>query len=121
MATIIADDFKTLGNCYAAAFYENSDKSLKTNIFPITTSDNIPLLKQFNWKEDGTLSYGLIAQELEDMGYPELVDNKNSVKTVNYSAALSLIVGKLHNKINELELSNLHLQKRIEELENKLK
>ena len=88
---------------YASHFYENSDATLKTNIETINTSDNIPQLKSFNWKEDGKHSYGLIAQELEEMGYSELVEESNGKKTVQYSAALSLIVGKLQVKIKELE------------------
>lgn len=113
MATIIADDFTTLGNMYAAHFYENSDIQLKTNIQEILRSDNIPQLKEFDWKESGEHSYGLIAQELEEQGYPELVSTKDDgYKTVNYSAALSLIVGKLQVKIKELE-------KEIEILKNK--
>lgn len=102
----------TSGNSYAAHFYENSDINLKTNIEAISTSDNIPQLKEFDWKSDGSHSYGLIAQELEKMGYSELVDNSGEHKTVNYSAALSLIVGKLQVKIKELE-------KEIEILKNK--
>jgi hypothetical protein len=54
----------------------------------------------------------LIAQELEEMGYSELVDSSGEHKTVKYSAALSLIVGKLQVKIKELE-------KEIEILKNK--
>lgn len=89
---------------YAAHFYENSDIQLKTNIQEILRSDNIPTIKEFDWKEDGSHSYGLIAQELEEQGYPELVSIKDDgYKTVNYSAALSLIVGKLQVKIKELE------------------
>ena len=98
---------------YAAHFYENSDIMLKTNIKLISDSDNMPLLKEFDWKKDGTHGYGLIAQELEAMGYSELVDGEeDGSKTVNYSAALSLIVGKLQVKIKELE-------KEIEILKNK--
>lgn len=51
----------TSGNSYAAHFYENSDINLKTNIEAIATSDNIPQLKEFDWKSDGSHSYGLIA------------------------------------------------------------
>lgn len=91
------------GGIYASAFYQSSDINLKTNIENISDSDNIPQLKKFNWKSDGSVSYGLIAQELEDMGYSELVSNEGDHKTVNYSAALSLIVGKLQVKIKELE------------------
>ena len=100
------------GSIYAHHFYESSDSLLKTNIVDINSSDNIPQLKSFDWKSDGSHSYGLIAQELEEMGYPELVSNNGSYKTVNYSAALSLIVGKLQVKIKELE-------KEIEILKNK--
>ena len=100
------------GSAYAAHFYENSDIALKTNIQEILDSNNIPQLKSFDWKLDGKHSYGLIAQELEEMGYSELVDNSGPHKTVNYSAALSLIVGKLQVKIRELE-------KEIENLKNK--
>lgn len=100
------------GNMYAAHFYENSDANLKKNIKVILDSDNIPVIKEFDWKSDGTHSYGLIAQELEEQGYSELVSDSGSHKTVNYSAALSLIVGKLQNKIKELEkeIENLKLR-----------
>lgn len=97
---------------YAPHFYENSDANLKKNIKAILDSDNIPVIKEFDWKSDGTHSYGLIAQELEEQGYSELVNDSGSHKTVNYSAALSLIVGKLQNKIKELEkeIENLKLR-----------
>lgn len=112
MATVVADDFQTLSNCYAAAFYANSDINLKDNIHPLYTSNNIPQIKEFTWKDTGEHSYGLIAQELEEQGYSELVSDSGSHKTVNYSAALSLIVGKLQNKIKELEaeIENLKLR-----------
>ena len=101
------------GSMYAVHFYESSDKRLKTNIQEILNSDKMPTIKEFDWKEDGSHSYGLIAQELEEQGYSELVSTKdNGYKTVNYSAALSLIVGKLQAKIKELE-------KEIENLRNK--
>lgn len=100
------------GCMYAAHFYESSDIKLKINIENISTTDNIPQLKKFNWKSDGSIGYGLIAQELEEMGYSELVEEAGDHKTVNYSAALSLIVGKLQVKIKELE-------KEIEILKNK--
>lgn len=97
----------------ATAFYSSSDINLKTNIQVITNSNNIPELKEFDWKKDGSHSYGLIAQELEEQGYTELVSiNEDGEKSVNYSAALSLIVGKLQVKIKELE-------KEIETLKNK--
>ena len=89
---------------YASAFYETSDIRLKQNINPVLTSNNIPQIKEFDWKNTGKHSYGLIAQELESMGYSELVDTKDDgYKSVNYTAALCLIIGKLQLKIKELE------------------
>jgi hypothetical protein len=91
-------------NVTAAAFYESSDIRLKQNIKQLFTSSNIPQIKEFDWKESGKHSYGLIAQELESMGYTELVDIKDDgYKSVNYTAAHSLIIGKLQLKIKELE------------------
>ena len=104
--------FRTDGALIATHFYESSDAVLKTNIQDIIKADKIPTIRQFDWKSDGSHSYGLIAQELEEMGYSELVDSSGEHKTVKYSAALSLIVGKLQVKIKELE-------KEIEELKNK--
>lgn len=97
---------------YAAHFYENSDIQLKNNIQSIVNSDNTPQIKEFDWKESGEHSYGFIAQELEEQGYSELVSTKDDgYKTVNYSAALSLIVGKLQVKIKELENEIENLKK----------
>lgn len=88
----------------AAHFYESSDILLKENISSILGTDNIPILRKFNWKKDGKVGYGFIAQELEEQGYYELVNgNEDGTKTVHYTAALSLVVAKLQNKIKELE------------------
>lgn len=92
------------GTVTGTAFYESSDIRLKQNVKQLFTSSNIPQIKQFDWKESGKHSYGLIAQELESMGYSELVDVKDDgYKSVNYTAAHSLIIGKLQLKIKELE------------------
>ena len=89
---------------YASAFYETSDIRLKQKVKQVFTSNNIPQIKEFDWKNTGKHSYGLIAQELESMGYSELVDTKDDgYKSVNYTAALCLIIGKLQLKIKELE------------------
>ena len=89
---------------YASAFYETSDIRFKKNVKQLFTFNNIPQIKEFDWKNSGKHSYGLIAQELESMGYSELVDTKDDgYKSVNYTAALCLIIGKLQLKIKELE------------------
>ena len=99
---------------YATHFYETSDKQFKDNIQPILNSDNCPEIKQFNWKENGQQSYGFIAQELEELGYKELVStDETGKKTVNYSAALSLVVGKMSAKILELEQKIIALESKL--------
>lgn len=96
--------FNASGSIFASNFYEHSDINLKTNIEYIKDSTNIPILRQFDWKENGSHSYGFIAQELEEQGYHELVStDEDGKKTVNYSAALSLTIAKLQVKIKELE------------------
>lgn len=85
------------GNCYGGNFYTTSDARKKQNIHKI--SDNI---KQFEWKETGETSYGFVAQDLE-VKHPELVNDDGNMKTVNYNAALSLVVAKLENRVKELE------------------
>lgn len=85
------------GNVGATNYYTTSDARKKQNIHKI--SDNI---KQFEWKETGETSYGFIAQDLE-VKHPELVNDDGNMKTVNYNAALSLVVAKLENRVKELE------------------
>lgn len=85
-----------------------SDINYKENINTV----NGALLKveqmrgvKFNWKESGSPSYGVIAQELEQV-LPELVHG-NDPKTVNYNG----IIGVLIEAIKELKAE-------IEELKN---
>lgn len=97
------------GNSYATHFYESSDKTLKKNIKSISSSTNIPKIREFDWKDTGKHSYGFIAQELEEQGYDCLVNEVNGKKTVNYTATLALTVAKLQNLINiqNKKISNL--------------
>jgi hypothetical protein len=48
----------------ARGFYEVSDMRLKDNIHNITIDKQIDLV-QFNWKNTGKKSYGVIAQQIE--------------------------------------------------------
>jgi hypothetical protein len=52
---------------------------------------------KFDWKESGTHSYGVIAQELEEV-LPELVSGSDP-RTVNYNG----IIGVLIESIKELK------------------
>lgn len=106
MATMLGDDFQSLGNIYANAFYATSDIQLKDNIKDISDS-----IREFTWKDSGQKSYGLIAQELEEK-YPELIMMRDDgYKTVNYDAAICMLIAKLENKIKEQEERIIQLEK----------
>lgn len=84
-----------------------SDERLKNNV--ITINNPIGTIQQldgveFNWKENGKKSYGLIAQELEKI-LPELVEGTD-VKTVNYTGLIAFLVNgikELDNRVTQLE------------------
>lgn len=92
----------------ASAFYESSDRSLKENIKPISNSDlekvkNIEF-KEFNFKENSTKKYGVIAQEVEDAKLNNLVsENSEGVKSVDYISLLVLKIQQLEEEIKELK------------------
>lgn len=99
---------------HATHFYETSDANLKTNIQLLNDSENMPIAKEFDFIKDGRHSYGFIAQELEEQGYDELVHTKeDGIKTVDYSAALSLAVAKMQKRILELEEKIIELERKL--------
>ena len=106
-------NFKTQVNGTTTFFqsvYSNSDRQLKRNIQSIDNQSlerlfNVSdkLLKKFIWKQTGKVSYGFIAQELEQY-IPEAIDqNLKGVKSVSYNMAYAKILASLIHKIKELE------------------
>ena len=98
------------GGVTAKAFYESSDISLKENIAPITkeATNAVDCLafKQFNFKDDKDkiTKYGVIAQEVEAVGLPNLVStNEEGVKSVDYISLLILKIEALEKRIAKLE------------------
>lgn len=92
----------------AYAFYESSDRSLKENIKSISNSDLEKIkkieLKEFNFKKDSTKKYGVIAQEIEEVGLNNLVnENSEGVKSVDYTSLLILKIQQLEEEIKELK------------------
>ena len=85
----------TSTHCTIFPYFEETGNVVLAN----KISDNI---KQFEWKETGETSYGFVAQDLE-VNHPELVNDNGNTKTVNYNAALSLVIAKLENRVKELE------------------
>ena len=96
------------GAMTAVDFNSTSDINLKENIH--TVGNALEITEQlrgvsFDWKETGRSSYGVIAQELEEV-LPELV-KQGEVKSVNYNG----IIGVLIEAIKELK-------KEVEDLKN---
>ena len=81
-----------------------SDINLKTNIE--TVENPIEILTQlrgvsFDWKENGKKSYGVIAQELEQI-LPDLVTT-GDVKSVNYNGLIAVLIEAIKDLKKEIE------------------
>ena len=95
------------GAMTAVDFNSTSDQNLKENIQTIENS--LEIVSQlrgvsFDWKENGKSSYGVIAQELEEV-LPELV-KQGEIKSVNYNGLVGILIEaikELKVEINELK------------------
>lgn len=82
----------------AQEFHVTSDRSLKTNIVPLTDLSALSQLKTytFNYKSDleagrAKLHFGFIAQEVKEL-LPHLVDSSMGVLTLNIDEIIPLLV-----------------------------
>ena len=112
-STIVARDGSgdfTAGTITATDFNSTSDLNLKENIKTVENSLNtLTQLRgvSFNWKETGKGSYGVIAQELEEI-LPDLVKT-GEVKSVNYNG----LIGVLIEAVKELSEEVKELKKKV--------
>lgn len=94
----------TGGTITATDFNSTSDQNLKENIKtienPLEIIDSLRGVS-FDWKETGKSSYGVIAQELEEI-LPELVKN-GEVKSVNYNGLIGILIEAVKDLKNEIE------------------
>lgn len=84
-----------------------SDQNLKSNIHDISEikiNDFIRLEpKEFTYKSNPEKKhYGFIAQNVENI-YPELVNNDNIYKTINYIEIIPLLVSKINAMQKEID------------------
>jgi collagen type VII alpha len=90
------------GTINATIFNSLSDINRKDDITVISNAlsiiENLNGVK-FKWKDNGSKSIGLIAQEVEQF-LPELINNKDDTKSLNYNG----IIGVLVEAIKELSL-----------------
>lgn len=100
----VVGDGNFTGNVTAANFNSLSDINYKKNINTITDAlDKINQLNgvSFEWKQNGNISYGVIAQELQKV-LPELVQGDNP-KTVNYSGIIGVLIEAVKELSYEIE------------------
>ena len=98
------------GSLSATDFNSLSDITFKQDMQPITNAADI--LERINtysfeWKESGKKSYGVIAQELEQI-LPELINESEGTKYVNYTPLIAILLEgykKLSEKVDQLEKS----------------
>lgn len=89
------------GDITAANFNSSSDMRLKNNIKLIENSlETVRKLegKSFTWIKNGKNSFGVMAQEIEKI-LPELVEEENDVKAVNYLGLIAFLI----NAVKELD------------------
>ena len=92
------------GAVTAVDFNSTSDINLKENIH--TVGNALEITEQlrgvsFDWKETGKSSYGVIAQELEEV-LPELV-KQGEVKSVNYNGIIGVLIEAIKELKKEIE------------------
>ena len=98
-----------LGTISAVDFNSTSDARLKTNVTEISGLELLQDIRpvQFNWKDTDKKSYGVIAQEIEEI-LPELVyTDENGVKGVSYIPLIALLIGAvktLDQRVKQLEV-----------------
>lgn len=101
------------GTLHTTDYNSLSDARLKSNVTSIEQATyTVTQLRgvSFNWNDNGRKSYGLIAQELEEI-IPDLVSN-GEFKTVNYNG----LIGFLINSVKELDARIKYLEARVDDL-----
>ncbi|HBA36690.1 TPA: hypothetical protein DCZ15_02325 [Candidatus Falkowbacteria bacterium] len=120
--TAPSEKLEVNGNVKASSFIWSSDRNLKKNVASIDNSlEKILKLRgvTFDWKQDGSPSVGLIAQEVEKV-FPELVFGQDGAKGVQYAnlvAPLIEAVKAQQAKIEDLEAKT----KTIDDLEARIR
>lgn len=106
---ITANNINAVGIITAQDFNSLSDINYKVNIKTVDHAlDKVVQLRgvSFSWKETQTPSYGLIAQELEEV-IPELVKGEDP-KVVNYNGIIGVLIESIKELKEELnEMRNI--------------
>ena len=94
--TTPTEKLEVAGNVKAVGFFYSSDRSLKSEILPLTGSlDRVRRLQgmSFRWTDGDRRDIGLIAQDVEKV-YPELVttDRSSGLKSVEYGNLVAVLI-----------------------------
>ncbi len=115
------------GNVRANAYYHRSDENLKKNIVPLS-ADKLEHINHiggysYTWKESGTDTIGVIAQEVQKH-YPELVTKgPDGYLNVESSGLVGLLIAENQRKekrIKDLEEKTKSLETRLQDIEERL-
>ena len=91
-------DVTLQGRFHAYQFHAKSDRRLKSNIANLeNTSDIFDKLypKTYNLNHESKKSYGLIAQDLEEL-LPELVHtNEDGIKSISYIELIPILIAEI--------------------------
>lgn len=92
----------------APIYLNSSDERLKKNIENISSDDINKIknvnLKSFEFKSDNSKHFGVIAQNVEDVGLSDLVTTDiNGIKSVDYMSLLILKIAELESEIKDLK------------------
>ena len=92
----------------APTYLNSSDERLKKNIEDISSDDINKIknvnLKSFEFKSDNSKHFGVIAQNVENVGLSDLVaTDVKGIKSVDYMSLLILKIAELESEIKDLK------------------
>ena len=104
----ISGGVESTSGMIAPTYLNSSDERLKKNIVDISSDDinkvkNVEL-KSFEFKSDNSKHFGVIAQNVENVGLSDLVaTDVNGIKYVDYMSLLILKIAELESEIKDLK------------------
>lgn len=111
-----SEKFEVAGNVKGTSFINSSDRRLKKNIKVVSGLPAILQLRgvTYDWKEDGSMDMGVIAQETEEIfPWAVVTDKVSGYKGVKYNA----LIGPLIEAVKDLDKKDKQIERRIASLE----
>jgi hypothetical protein len=99
-------DIRASGNLYATSIISTSDATLKTNIEPLENSlENLNKVECYKYNIIGQHNeqYGLMAQQLQNIGLDQLVTTDDEHLYVNYIQLIPMLIQSVKSLKKEIE------------------